>query len=447
MKLELRRVWVMAMVGYAGVVVLLASGMIMSARRFDLTAAKHVRRIRGEEDMITAAERLRWSAEQIVSTGRGFLISSDTAFLDRLTDAQVRFDEGIRVLTRGATDARTPRFVKTVAADAMEFRRRQDALVGSLPITDIRFVANRFEAELVPLQQKLSQSLADLIDYKETSIHSVYEQVRGERARLRQWLNVLLSGLVVASLTIAGYIVTLLGRSLRKEQAALDSARRALAARDEILGVVAHDLRNPLSSIAMRAELMRETASSGPIRKHADSIYSVTQSMEHLIRSMLDVTTIESGHFTVNPAPCDVDDLLNETAERFDGIVAQKHVTLDRSSLPDAKVRADRERVLQVLGNLVGNAVKFTPGGGRVEVAAARTSSHVCFSVSDTGPGISPEHLPHVFDRFWKHETGGKKGTGLGLFIAKGIVEAHGGQIWVESAPDHGATFRFTLPC
>ena len=167
--------------------------------------------------------------------------------------------------------------------------------------------------------------------------------------------------------------------------------------------------------------------------------------MDNLIRAMLDIATIESGHFTVSPDRCSVDDLLKEINDRFAGIAAPKRITLDCSGLAETNVCADRERVLQVLSNLVGNAIKFTPGGGRVEVAATRDPAGVCFSVSDTGPGIAPDHLPHVFDRFWKHETRGKRGTGLGLFIAKGIVEAHGGRIWVESVPGQGATFRFTL--
>jgi len=108
---------------------------------------------------------------------------------------------------------------------------------------------------------------------------------------------------------------------------------------------------------------------------------------------------------------------------------------------------ADRERVLQVLSNLLGNALKFTPPGGRIRVDVERQDRMTArFTVADTGPGVLEQDAPHVFERYWKHETEGKKGTGLGLFIAKGIVDAHGGRIWVEGEPGRGATFRFTLP-
>jgi signal transduction histidine kinase len=434
------------MFGYGFVVLLLAGGMILTTWRFDVIATKHVNRIRTEENRITLAERLRWSGEAIVSTGRGYLISADSAFLSGLDDAKSSFDRGIDALTKGATDARSTKIVRQIAEDARRFREHQDMLVEAIHTDDVRTLAHRFETELVPLQKNLGRSLDLLIGYKETAIDGVYEHVARERARLHARLNALLGSLIAGSLGIAAYVASLLGRSFRKEQEALETARKAVAARDEIMGVVAHDLRTPLSSISMRAELLHETSDPAAVHKHAEGIVKLTGRMEGLIRSMLDVTTIESGHFTVRPQTCEVEDLLKETTEMLAGIAAPKQVILECVPTAVVNVRADKERVLQVLGNLVGNAIKFAPKGGRVEVAAARIDNEVRFSVTDNGPGIDREHLAHVFDRFWKHEAGGKKGTGLGLFIAKGIVEAHGGRIWVDSEPGHGATFRFTLP-
>jgi signal transduction histidine kinase len=286
-----------------------------------------------------------------------------------------------------------------------------------------------------------------LIDYKETAIDDVYQRVAQERARLRASLHALLGVLVLASLAIAAYIATALGRSYKHEQHALEISRKAVAARDEIMGLVAHDLRNPLSSLAMRASFLRDDAGSDAIRKHADGIEAVVQRMDGLIKSMLDVATIESGHFTVSPEPCEVEALIDATLEMFGGLAEKKQIQMERSlAAPNMLVRADRDRVLQVLQNLVGNAIKFTPRGGRIVVAAEPERAAVRFRISDNGPGIPSENLPNVFNRFWKRETGGTKGTGLGLFIAKGIVEAHGGRIWVESIPGEGAAFSFTLP-
>jgi signal transduction histidine kinase len=169
--------------------------------------------------------------------------------------------------------------------------------------------------------------------------------------------------------------------------------------------------------------------------------------MEELIKSLLDAATIESGGFAVRRSPCTVEALLDETMEVLGSVASSKSVRLEyHLKQAGLTVMVDGERIIQVLTNLIGNAVKFAFEGGTVDVRAEMAADSVELSVSDTGPGIAPAHLPHVFERFWKADTGGKRGTGLGLYIAKGIVEAHGGRICVESQLGHGATFRFTLP-
>jgi signal transduction histidine kinase len=169
--------------------------------------------------------------------------------------------------------------------------------------------------------------------------------------------------------------------------------------------------------------------------------------MESLIRTMLDVATIEAGKLTVSFGTCTAEVLLHETTEVLGPLAASRHVNLVLPPPePHLTLRADQERVLQVLSNLVGNAVKFTPEGGRVTLSVERDGDMARFAVVDTGPGIPPEHLGQIFDRFWKAEASGQKGTGLGLFIAKGIVDAHGGRIWAESGATGGARFYFTLP-
>jgi signal transduction histidine kinase len=179
----------------------------------------------------------------------------------------------------------------------------------------------------------------------------------------------------------------------------------------------------------------------------AESIEHITGRMEHLIGSMLDAATIEAGRFTISKATFSVDQIVHEALEMFENLAASKRIHLERvAGEAGLVIDADRERALQVISNLVGNALKFTPQGGHVTVSAEHHGDLVLFSVSDTGCGIASQDIPRVFDRYWKQETRGQKGTGLGLFIAKGIVDAHGGRIWVESEPGHGATFRFSLP-
>jgi signal transduction histidine kinase len=169
--------------------------------------------------------------------------------------------------------------------------------------------------------------------------------------------------------------------------------------------------------------------------------------MSRLIADLLDVTQATSGKLRVHPAPLEVAAICDDARLMFASLLEGKHQQFRCSVDPLAgPVLADRDRIAQVLANLVGNAHKFTPEGGRIEVRADAVEAAVRFTVSDTGPGLAAEDLPHVFDRFWQARRVRRGGVGLGLPITKGIIDAHGGRIWVESSAGVGTTFYFTLP-
>jgi signal transduction histidine kinase len=157
---------------------------------------------------------------------------------------------------------------------------------------------------------------------------------------------------------------------------------------------------------------------------------------------------LEGGRLTIEPRSQEVPALLNEVVELFRAEVAAKSLRLAPQQVaPEAAWACfDRERILQVLANLVGNAVKFTPAGGQITLEARRVGREVILSVRDTGPGISEDERDHVFDRYWQANETAQQGTGLGLSIAKGLVELHGGRIWVAGQPGTGSTFSFSLP-
>jgi signal transduction histidine kinase len=166
----------------------------------------------------------------------------------------------------------------------------------------------------------------------------------------------------------------------------------------------------------------------------------------HLIQDLLEVAKIESGRLSVECQPLEVGRLVDDVVELHRPLAEARRLLLEReleTELP--RVQADRGRVLQVFSNLIGNALRYTSEGGRITVRARREGRFVRFFVSDTGKGITPEHLPHLFERYWQPK-GAREGAGLGLPIAKGIIEAHGGYILVESEPGRGSTFSFTLP-
>lgn len=228
-------------------------------------------------------------------------------------------------------------------------------------------------------------------------------------------------------------------------------AQQATRARDEVLGVVSHDLRNPLATISMCAAALLDPTppSLEGVHSMADAIRHSAELAEGIIRDLFDVTTLEAGRLSLHRKVVSAWEILQRTSEQFAphaeraGIRFSVHAAAD---LPDLDV--DAARVEQVLFNLLGNAVKFTPADGEIVLSARgdEQCKSVRFSVADSGIGISADDLPHIFDRFWQVHRTHRGGAGLGLAIAKGIVESHGGTLTVTSAPRAGSTFAFTLP-
>jgi PAS domain S-box-containing protein len=238
-------------------------------------------------------------------------------------------------------------------------------------------------------------------------------------------------------------------RLLEAERAARAAAELALLARDEVLAVVSHDLRNPLSVIDMCAASLSDklAAQDSGTRNLVAMIESSTQWMNRLIEDLLDVARMEAGRLTLEREPRDLVLVISEATMMLEPLIAEKSLTL-HEALPEylPRVTVDARRVVQVLENLVSNAVKHTAPGGEIHISADSADGEVRIAVRDTGSGIPAENLPHLFDRFWQARGARRGGAGLGLAIAKGIVEAHGGRIWVESELGAGSTFSFSLP-
>jgi len=245
-------------------------------------------------------------------------------------------------------------------------------------------------------------------------------------------------------------ILTELAASAMREiklRSAVRAAQDAVRSREEVLAVVAHDLRTPLNFIKMGAQLLAEAPDAKENVQLLERVQGAVELMGLLIEDLLEVAKIEAGRMSINPQPLSGQTLIDDAIE-MSGPLALRHQTrLIAECEPGLPlVLADYERILRVLSNLIVNAVKFSGASSEVRVTAARGDGAVRFSVIDSGPGISPENLERIFDRFWQADSADRRGAGLGLAIVKAIVTAHGGTIGVTSTVGAGSHFYFDLP-
>jgi signal transduction histidine kinase len=242
-------------------------------------------------------------------------------------------------------------------------------------------------------------------------------------------------------------------RARQRLVAEIEERRRlqeALRARDELLAIVSHDLRSPLHAVLLGAvQIERATEAHGWARakKAAGAIARAVERMSRLVGNLQDLTSLHEGRpLSIELGRHDLAELAQEITELLEPLAQSNQLGLLLEPTVPTYVRCDRDRVQQVLANLIGNAIKFTQRNGTIRVRASRADAEVVVSVSDTGVGIRDEHLAHIFEPYWKADAAQKSSTGLGLFIARAIVEAHGGRIWVDTVPGTGSTFSFSLP-
>lgn len=245
-----------------------------------------------------------------------------------------------------------------------------------------------------------------------------------------------------AVLGLGGIVIEVTERERAEER-----LREAVRLRDEVLAIVSHDLRNPLGTIKLgAAQVVEGEGASSKTRKCVAMIERSVDRMEHLIEDLLDTAAIRAGRLTVRPRAVDAIALVVEALELQEAAAAEKGVQLQRSLTEHITLLCDRNRALQLLGNLIGNAIKFCDSGHTITVTGTRRSEDALFCVADTGPGIEAHLVPSLFEPYRGTAQELRRTSGLGLYICKGIVEAHGGRIWVETQPGQGARFFFTLP-
>ena len=224
---------------------------------------------------------------------------------------------------------------------------------------------------------------------------------------------------------------------------------QALKAREELVAVVSHELKNPLTTITSSLDLMKRVMPSDKysekMLKLFHNIYEATRRMARITSDLIDVSKI--GHFPLELAPIEVSLLVDEVVTLSQPLALDKSIRIEKNISKEVSVViCDRDRIVQSLLNLLNNAIKFTAEGGTIRVEVDRVDDQIRFKIRDTGCGISKDQLPHVFERFWQAKHRQYLGSGLGLYITKGIVQMHGGKVGVESKSGEGSLFYFTLP-
>lgn len=250
--------------------------------------------------------------------------------------------------------------------------------------------------------------------------------------------------------TASGAVIVF--RDITEKKKAEADREAAIRARDELLATVSHDLKNPLGGIDLNASMLIRMCegelSKELVQRNVVRIKNSVSRMTRLITDLLDVTRIEAGGLTIQASVYEVGTVIQGAIRDIGTLAESRKVRVEYSDVClRAWLACDAERLSQVFSNLLGNAIKFAPNeGGIVEIGCDCKADEIIFKVSDNGPGIPSDEIAHVFDRFWRSRLAKEAGAGLGLAIAEGIVRAHGGKIWAESVPGHGATFLFSIP-
>ena len=303
-----------------------------------------------------------------------------------------------------------------------------------------------FDRMLVPRHAELEATITALTQQRRLLFEGELREAGwvGARAEIILVMSSLLA--IACGLAWSVLVSRRLARQFRDVVDATAAAERSAKAREEMLAVVSHDLRNPLQAIAMSATLVDETTRGGPAASYVQTIHHAAERMRHMIDELLEVSRIDNDQIELHREPLTSGELLDEAVEMFRETAKARDIELTLEA-PPIQVLADRERVVEILSNLLGNALKFSPSDTRIAARAEQRGDVMRFSIVDTGPGVSAEQLPHLFDRFWQGDRKKRRdGLGLGLYICKRLVEAHHGVIGCDSHPGAGSTFWFTLP-
>ncbi len=399
--------------------------------------------------------RAREAFKDAAAASRAYLLTGEDRYLNQYEASRREFERRERQLRASDAsrrrDALLDEAVGACSAYENEFAQAVEKDVASQPR---KSVIAYFDRTLNPIRDRAVRGYDRLLFYEEQTFVDALEESHAAARRGRLTIIIATTvGLGICFL-VAVFLTGQVTRLFRVQQAALKKAEEATLGRDELVAVVSHDLRNPLNGILLQTTTWEEMETGRRSLQLADEsmarIARAARGIQNITEILLDAASLRAGKMLARPGVCEVDSLLQEIREAFEPLAREKPVRFQlRSDKNMPGLWADRNRALQVLWNLLSNALRHTPEGGQIILRVERQTRMVRFSIADTGTGIPQDKLPRLFDRYWQGGVPRRprgEGLGLGLYIARGLVENMGGQIGVISEVDHGTTFWFTLP-
>lgn len=389
---------------------------------------------------------LRIASQKKSSASRGYFISGDSDFLNDLEQSETSFWEAFSRLEKKVSGPESKPMLLKLQKEAREY---QTALNNTIAVKraggSARRVSELFENEVTPQREALDQALATFVEYKKNLFETGKNESRSAVKRAMSYLLIVAGVSILLTIFLAIIVTITLSRLYRISQ-------KSIQAREELLAAISHDLKNPLGTISLASELLLRTIGKDDnqktIEKQVGMVRRASHQMEHLVGNLLQLERLEAGRFVVDIATHDINSLLDQVVENHLLLARQKSIEIRKYFKSDLRsVQIDRDQMIRVLSNLIGNAIKFTGEGGLITLRAEVDEKAVRFFVTDTGRGMTQEQILHVFDRYYQAKrTDRAFGEGLGLSIVKGIVQAHGGSVRVESELGSGSTFIVEVP-
>ncbi len=404
---------------------------------------------------LVEVERLRNLVEsQINNSQTFFLMGASSLFDDQKRDKQV-FTEALAGFEKKFSLPQVPEIIKSIDGmqvqhqeifdQGMEFRAKQ---------TESKIVGQFYRSKVRPIRDQINKALDEIVKLHNAELErareNALEAAAGAESQIpigMTWLTILTSVLFASVALLVLKMLSERSRQIGDRSRLYEEAKKAVQSRDEVLAAVAQDLKDPLSAISQTTEGLKNTTDSKTIHEGVELIKSSVAVIDDRVKDILDQTKSDTGTMTLRLDQLAVDVVLDDAKLMLQPLAKQRDVRLEFNSVnPPALAFMDRERVMRVLSNLVGNAIKFSPKNSKVIVKVRSDQQFVFISVKDSGPGIPEKQLSEIFDHFWQARKTADQGPGIGLAIVKTIIEAHGGKVHVESHVGHGSTFTFSLP-